>query len=167
MESILLCLVINDFTRMTQQRVRKTTAVFPEMRMDDKRLKDSTNTPAILVAELELNSRTSLSELLRDEGYRVVEAANSSLAVKQLSQEPQIKVILTDLEMPSWTSIIKHARANLPESFILGMVRYGALPNAHEAERLGAHAYLIKPLSFNEVNQWIQRFLTGQSQINR
>jgi DNA-binding NtrC family response regulator len=109
----------------------------------------------------------SLSELLRDEGYRVVEAADSCLALKQLSQEPQIKVILTDLEMPSWTSIIKHARANLPESFILGMVRYGALPNAHEAERLGAHAYLIKPLSFNEVNQWIQRFLTGQSQINR
>ena len=165
MESILLCLVINDFTRMTQQRVRKTTAVFPEMGMNDKRLRDSTHTPAILVAELELNSRASLSELLRDEGYRVVEAANSSLAVKQLSQEPQIKVILTDLEMPSWTSIVKHARANLPQSFILGMVRYGALSNALEAQKLGAHAYLIKPLSFNEVNQWIQRFLTGQSRI--
>jgi CheY-like chemotaxis protein len=135
--------------------------------MDNKRLIDSTNTPAILVAELELNSRTSLSELLRDEGYRVVEADNSCLAVKQLGQEPQIKVILTDLEMPSWTSIVKHARAKLPQSFILGMVRYGALSNALEAQQLGAHAYLIKPLSFNEVNQWIQRFLTGQSQINR
>jgi DNA-binding NtrC family response regulator len=133
--------------------------------MDNKRLIDSTNTPAILVAELELNSRTSLSELLRDEGYRVVEAANSSLAVKQLSQEPEIKVILTDLEMPSWTSIVKHARVNLPQSFILGMVRYGALSNALEAQKLGAHAYLIKPLSFTEVNEWIQRFLTGQSRI--
>ena len=109
----------------------------------------------------------SLSELLRDEGYRVVEAADSAFAVNQLSREQNIKVILADLEMPSWTSIIKHARVNLPESFILGMVRYGALPNAHEAERLGAHAYLIKPLSFNEVNQWIQRFLTGQSRIDR
>jgi DNA-binding NtrC family response regulator len=109
----------------------------------------------------------SLSELLRDEGYRVVEADDSNLALKQLSQEPQIKVILTDLEMPSWTTIIKHARANLPESFILGMVRYGALPNAHEAQRLGAHSYLIKPLSFNEVNEQIQRFLTGRSKIKR
>jgi len=135
------------------------------MRMDDRRTKDLTSATAILVAELELNSRTSLSELLRDEGYRVFEAADSGLAVRQLSQEQDIKVILADLEMPSWTSIIKHAHGNLPETFILGMVRYGALSNALEAQQLGAHAYLIKPLSFNEVNQWIQRCLTGRSQI--
>ena len=109
----------------------------------------------------------SLSELLRDEGYRVVEAADSGAAVSQIRREQDIKVILADLEMPSWTSVIKHARVNLPESFILGMVRYGALSNALEAQQLGAHAYLIKPLSFNEVNLWIQRRLTGQSQIKK
>ena len=104
---------------------------------------------------------------MRDEGYRVFEAADSDLALEQLSQKQDIKVILADLEMPSWPSIIKHARANLPESFILGMVRYGALSNALEAQQLGAHAYLIKPLSFNQVNEWIRRFLTGQSRIKR
>jgi len=109
----------------------------------------------------------SLSELLRDEGYRVVEAADSGAAVSQISREQDIKVILADLEMPSWTSIIKHARVNLPQSFILGMVRYGALSNALEAQQLGTHAYLIKPLSFVEVNQWIQRCLTGRSEIKR
>ena len=135
--------------------------------MDDRRTIHRTSATAILVAELELNSRTSLGELLRDEGYRVFEAADSGLAVKQLSQEQDIKVILADLEMPSWASIIKHARVNLPETFILGMVRYGALSNAQEAQLLGAHAYLIKPLSFNEVNHWIRRCLTGQSEIKR
>lgn len=109
----------------------------------------------------------SLSELLRDEGYRVVEAADSGAAVNQLSKERDIKIILADLEMPSWTSIIKHARVNLPESFILGMVRYGALSNALQAQQLGAHAHLIKPLSFDEVNQWIQRCLSGKSEIKR
>ena len=109
----------------------------------------------------------SLSELLRDEGYRVIEAADSSAALNQISHEQDIKIILADLEMPSWASIITHARVNLPESFILGMVRYGALSNALEAQQLGAHAHLIKPLSFNEVNQWIQRCLTGRSEITR
>lgn len=126
-----------------------------------------TPAPSILVAELEPISRLSLSELLRDEGYRVVEAADSGTALKQLSESSDIKIILADLEMPSWTSIIKHARLNLPESFILGMVRYGALANALEAQRLGAHAHLIKPLAFDEVNQWIQRCLTGRSEIKR
>ncbi|MGH7886852.1 MAG: response regulator [Candidatus Binatia bacterium] len=122
---------------------------------------------SILVAEVEPISRMSLSELLRDEGYRVVEAADSGAALKQIGQEQDIKIILADLEMPSWASVIKHARVNLPESFILGMVRYGALSNALEAQQLGVHAHLIKPLSFNEVNQWIQRCLTGRSEITR
>lgn len=133
--------------------------------MNDGTAKNQTVAPWILVAEREPISRTSLSELLREEGYPVVEAADSGTALIQLNRDPSIKVILSDLEMPSWTTIVKHARSQMPETFILGMLRYGALANALEAQRLGAHAYLVKPLTFAEVNQWIQRFLTGQSLI--
>src|SRR5262245_17367207 len=135
--------------------------------MDDGLTRIPPRPLSLLVAENEATSRVSLSELLRDEGYHVVEAADSSSAITQISRNPDIKGILSDLEMPSWASIIRHARANLPDSFILGMVRYGALSNAIEAQRLGADNYLIKPLSFAEVNQWIQRVLMGQSQISR
>ena len=135
--------------------------------MEDGQTRIQSRAPSILVAELEPISRMSLSELLRDEGYWVVEAADSGTAVSQMSREQDFKIVLADLEMPSWTSIIKHARVNMPDSFILGMVRYGALSNALEAQQLGAHTYLIKPLSFNEVNQWIQRCLTGWSEIKR
>ena len=135
--------------------------------MDNSQKIIPTTAPAILVAELELISRLSLSELLRDEGYRVVEAADSGAAVSQISREQDIKVILTDLEMPSWSSIITHARVKLPKSFILGMVRYGALSNAIEAQQLGAHGYLIKPLAFNEIDEWIKRCLTGRLEIKR
>ena len=133
--------------------------------MDDGRARKQTVAPSILVAEREPTSRTSLSELLREEGYRVAEAADSGTALIQLDRDPSIKVILSDLEMPSWSTIVKQARSQLPDSLILGMVRYGALANALEAQRLGAHAYLVKPLAFAEVNQWIQRYLTGQSRI--
>ena len=121
-------------------------------------------TPAILVVETETTSRSSLSELLREQGYLVAEAGDSGAAIDAL-QDSDIKVILADLEMPSWSSIIQHAAANLPETFILGMLRYGALANAREAQRLGAHGYFIKPLDFADVNQWIRRYLTDQSSI--
>jgi len=133
--------------------------------MDNFTLKSQTITPAVLVAEREPTSRTSLSELLREEGYRVVEAADSNTAVDRLNGDPTIRIILTDLEMPNWTNIIRLARSQFPESFILGMLRYGALANALEAQRLGAQAYLLKPLDFAEVNQWIQRCLAGLSSI--
>ena len=133
--------------------------------MDDSRLRIDTVAPAVLVAELEATSRTSLSDLLREEGYQVVEAADSGTALIQLNRDPSINVILSDLEMPSWATIVREARSQLPNSLILGMVRFGAVANGREAQRLGAQAYLVKPLEFVDVNQWIQRFLTGQSQI--
>lgn len=133
--------------------------------MDDGRSTIQTVTPAILVAEREPTSRTSLGDLLREEGYQVVEAADSGAALLQLNRDPAIKVILTDLEMPTWSTIVTHARSQLPDSLILGMVRYGAMANALEAQRLGVHAYLVKPLEFTEVSRWIHRFLTGQSLI--
>ena len=120
-------------------------------------------THSILVAETAATSRSSLSELLREEGYRVIEAGDSGAAVNELLRDSDIKIILVDLEMPSWLSIIRHARSRLPESFILGMLRYGALANALEAQRLGVHAYFIKPLDFADVHQWIRRYLTDQS----
>jgi two-component system NtrC family response regulator len=135
--------------------------------MTDDRTITTVPVASILVAELEPISRLSLSELLRDEGYRVFEAADSAAAVQQLSEKQDIKIILADLEMPSWRSIVKHARVDLPESFVLGMVRYGALANALEAQQLGAHAHLVKPLAFDEVSLWIQRCLTGRSEIKR
>lgn len=133
--------------------------------MDDGRSRIHTIAPAVLVAEQEPTSRSSLSELLREKGYQVVEAADSGTALIQLNRDPSIKVILADLEMPSWATIVKQARSQLPNSLILGMVRYGAVANGREAQRLGAHAYLVKPLEFANVHQWIQRSLTGRSQI--
>lgn len=133
--------------------------------MDDGRSRIQTVAPSVLVAESEATSRTSLSDLLREEGYQVVEAADSGTALIRLDRDPSIKVILSDLEMPSWATIVKQARSQLPNSLILGMVRFGALANGLEAQRLGAQAYFVKPLEFADVNQWIQRFLTGRSQI--
>ena len=131
--------------------------------MSDGLAKIQTRAASVLVVEKEPTSRMSLTELLCDQGYQVVEAADSGSAITQISRNPDLKVVLSDLEMPSWSAIIEHARTNLPDSLILGMVCYGLLSNAFEAQRLGADGYLVKPLSFADVNQWIQRLLTGQS----
>ena len=135
--------------------------------MDDRSKQADIIAPAILVAENELTARISLSELLRDEGYRVIEAADSGSALVQIRQNSNLRVILSSLEMPTWESIIAQGRHDMPSGLIVGMLRYGALANALEAQRLGADGYLVKPLSFGDVNDWIRRFLTGQSEIKR
>jgi hypothetical protein len=76
---------------------------------------------------------------LRDEGYTVVEAADSSSAVAQTRGNLDLKFILAVFAMTAWTEVIQQARETAPKSFIFGMIRYGALSNALAAQRLGAH----------------------------
>jgi CheY-like chemotaxis protein len=130
--------------------------------MDDNAKIRQTEKPSVLVAEREPVARVSLADLLRDEGYQVFEAMDHVAAIDHINRNSDLNVILADLEMPAWSSIIKHARIAAPSAFILTMAGYGSVPNALEAERLGAHGYLLKPLVFVDVHQAINKLLTGR-----
>ena len=67
----------------------------------------------ILVAEREAVSFSSLSDLLRDEGYQVLEASDSVSAISYIDNHRALRVILADLGMPGWNLIIRHAQTVL------------------------------------------------------
>lgn len=116
----------------------------------------------ILVAEREPVARTSLSELFREAGHRVQEAADSDSAILQINKDPGLKVIMLDIEMPSWRSVVTHARGTLPAGFILGMSAQDSSRMALEAQALGVHGYLLKPLVFDDVCEAIRRLMAGR-----
>jgi CheY-like chemotaxis protein len=117
---------------------------------------------SILVAERGPAARESLSELFRDEGYRVLEAPDSASAINHMNNNDGLHVILTDLDMPAWHSIIRHARAVAPSAFILCMVGCASNCDVTEAQRLGAHSHFLKPLEFVDLHQSIQKLLAGK-----
>jgi CheY-like chemotaxis protein len=117
---------------------------------------------SILVAEREPVARESLSELFRDEGYRVLEAADGVSAINHIDGNDKLHVILTDLDMPAWQSIIRHARAMVPNAFILCMVGSGPIDDVTEAQRLGVHGHFLKPLEFVDLHQSVQNLLAGK-----
>jgi len=116
---------------------------------------------SILVVERESVARTSLSELFREEGYHVHEAPDSNSAIGQINNDPAVKVIMLDVEMPSWRSVVTHARDILPAAVILGMSAQDSTRIALEAQRLGVHEYLLKPLVFDKVCETIVRVIEG------
>jgi CheY-like chemotaxis protein len=115
---------------------------------------------AILVAEKEPIPRSSLSELLRDEGYQVLEASNSTSAINLMNDHNQLRVILTDLEMPGWGALIKHARIAIPNAFVLCMAAPLSIEEITQARRLGACGHFLKPLDFEVLHQSMQNLLT-------
>jgi DNA-binding NtrC family response regulator len=106
----------------------------------------------ILVVDHEVNARSALAELLKDEGYDVEMAADAFKALgKYESFAPQ--VVITDLKMPGMDGIelVKKIRAGEDPAAVIVMTAFGAVQTAVDAMRAGAADYLTKPLNFDEL----------------
>lgn len=55
---------------------------------------------AVLVVEDEVLIRLDLVELLEQAGFRTHEAGNAADAIKILESHPEIRVVITDIQMP-------------------------------------------------------------------
>jgi DNA-binding NtrC family response regulator len=109
-------------------------------------------TGRILVVDDEVNARSALAELLRDEGYDVETAADAFKALgKYESFAPH--VVVTDLKMPGMDGIelVKKIRSSEDPAAVVVMTAFGAVSSAVEAMRAGAAEYLTKPLNFEEL----------------
>src|SRR3954466_15659799 len=106
----------------------------------------------VLVVDDEVNARTALAELLRDEGYDVETAADAFKALgKYEAFSPH--VVVTDLKMPGMDGIelVKKIRAADEATGVVVMTAFGAVSSAIDAMRAGASEYLTKPLNFDEL----------------
>ncbi len=106
----------------------------------------------ILVVDDEVNARTALAELLRDEGFDVEMAADAFKALgKYESFSPH--VVVTDLKMPGMDGIelVRKIRASEDPAVVVVMTAFGAVESAIQAMRAGATEYLTKPINFDEL----------------
>jgi DNA-binding NtrC family response regulator len=114
----------------------------------------------ILVVDDEVNARTALAELLRDEGFDVETAADAFKALgKYESFSPHI--VVTDLKMPGMDGIelVQKLRAMDDPPAVIVMTAFGAVSSAVEAMRAGAAEYLTKPINFDELLVVIDKVL--------
>jgi DNA-binding NtrC family response regulator len=114
----------------------------------------------ILVVDDEVNARTALTELLRDEGYDVEMAADAFKALgKYETFAPHI--VVTDLKMPGMDGIdlVKKIRSADEPAAVIVMTAFGAVETAVNAMRAGAADYLMKPINFGELLVVIDRVL--------
>ena len=63
----------------------------------------------VLIAEKHPMARAALAVLLTQDGYEVYQAENLRTATSAINQIDRLAVLLVDLEMPEWRSIIRHA----------------------------------------------------------
>jgi DNA-binding response OmpR family regulator len=112
----------------------------------------------ILVVDDEAAIRYSVSKTLQRVGYTVREAASGEEALEAL-QGNQFDVVLTDIRMPGidGVELVRRIKDADPDTVVILMTAYPNLGTAVEALRLGAHDYLIKPSSSQDIRLSVAR----------
>lgn len=117
----------------------------------------------LLVVDDEETARTSLGEILRLEGYRVDTAGDGTLAIAKITQQsangPSYDLVLLDLKMPGidGLDVLRFITQLTPEPndphrpMVILLTAHGSLESAIEALRFGAHDYLLKPSSPEQI----------------
>jgi CheY-like chemotaxis protein len=107
----------------------------------------------VLVVDDNPDVREPLAMLLRERGYRVVQAANGREALEQLRRHPATRLILLDMAMPvmdGWEFCDERGRD--PELAKIPVVILAPGGQARrDAERLHAYRTLGKPTSVGEL----------------
>jgi DNA-binding NtrC family response regulator len=100
----------------------------------------------ILVVEDDELMRTFLTQILREEGYRVQSAGDGKEALEKI-QNADFDLVITDLKMPrlSGMDLMREIRKEKPEIRWIIITAYGSISNAVEAVKAGAADYLTKP----------------------
>ena len=129
----------------------------------------------LLVVDDEDIARTSLADILRLEGYQVDTASGGELAIQKIIKN-NFDLILLDLKMPGVdgldvlrtiatqadSQVRSSSAAQLPPTVIM-LTAHGSLESAIEALRQGAHDYLLKPSSPEQILNSVKQGLSSRT----
>ncbi|NWG18574.1 MAG: response regulator transcription factor [Chloroflexi bacterium] len=129
---------------------------------------NNNETAHILVVDDEGAIRYSVSKTLQRVGYEVDEAATGEEALEMMAKR-EYDVVLTDIRMPGLTGVelLKRIKDISPDAIVILMTGYASLGTAVESLRLGAHDYLIKPSSSQDIRQSVSRGIERSRNLKR
>jgi len=111
--------------------------------------------PCIMAVDDDPNALFGLTQILTEEGFKVITAANGKEALKTLKAN-SIDIVITDEKMPdvSGLELLAKIKALDPDLPVILLTAFGSVPLAVEALKRGAYYFFEKPI-FNNLEQFI------------
>jgi len=119
----------------------------------------------ILVVDDELGIRDLLFEILNDEGHNV-ELAENAAEARAARQRARPDLVLLDIWMPDTdgvTLLKEWSTANLLSMPVIMMSGHATIDTAVEATRIGAFAFLEKPITLQKLLKAVEQGLARES----
>ena len=124
--------------------------------------------PRVLVVDDDQAFRMSTAALLRDEGYRIIEAGNGEEARQALDQG-SVHLILLDMRMPGIDGIdlVEVLRTRGEHTPILMISGFGTVDAAVRALHVGADDFLTKPVEPEVLTDRVAQLLSNRPSADR
>ena len=119
----------------------------------------------ILVVDDDEGIRTTMSEILTEEGYTVDSAATGSEAT-QKTQETTYNMALIDIHLPDMEGVelLKLMKGTVPKTRKIMVTGYPSMQNAISAVNKNADAYLVKPVDVEKLLDTVKEQLQLQEE---
>lgn len=112
---------------------------------------------SVMVVERNALTRKNLAQHFRVDGHHVYEAKDAASATDHLKAHNEIEIVLLDVDIPSWRSVLTYGRENLPRATILCMGNLDSTVVIRKVFQLGVDDYLIKPIAYDQIREIVSR----------
>lgn len=120
-------------------------------------------------ADLELLIKQKFRKQIRTNQYEFVFASNGALALEKLETEPDIDLVLSDINMPVMDGLTLllnlQEKHNLLKAIVVSA--YGDMENIRKAMNRGAFDFIIKPIDFKDLEITIEKTLSQVDAIKK
>jgi adenylate cyclase len=125
----------------------------------------------ILVADdeldLEILIKQKFRKQIREHKYEFVFAANGTDALGKLTENPDIDVVLSDINMPEMDGLTLLTKLNEISPIIKAVIvsAYGDMENIRTAMNRGAYDFVCKPVNFEDLELTMAKTLLHVKQL--
>jgi two-component system, OmpR family, phosphate regulon sensor histidine kinase PhoR len=118
---------------------------------------DNNYKPTVLIVDDEKGLRLGAKRLLTGEGYEVTTAENGTEGIK-LGTSKEFDLAIIDLKMPDvdGLEVLKRIREKYPNTVCFIATAYASYETAIESTKIGAHSYIPKPFTPEELLQHLK-----------
>ncbi|MDP1763365.1 MAG: adenylate/guanylate cyclase domain-containing protein [Sediminibacterium sp.] len=126
----------------------------------------------ILVADDEIDLETLIKQKfrkqIREEKYEFIFAINGNDAILKLEQNPDVSLVLSDINMPEMDGLTLLSKINDSNPLLKTVMvsAYGDMENIRSAMNKGAFDFVCKPVNFEDLELTIEKTIKHVAQLN-
>jgi len=118
-------------------------------------------------ADLEMLIKQKFRQKIREQEYEFVFAINGNDALEKIRQNPDVDIVLSDINMPEMDGLTLLSRLGETSPLIKSVIvsAYGDMDNIRMAMNRGAFDFITKPINFEDLSLTMEKTLRQVVQI--